>query len=368
MDDREERPDPALVDALVRDLLGTDPLRCGEAHAQLLSLGGFSDPDIRAALARAAQAPEKPSLPSRALPETLRPAAYLPRQNTPRSIGSFRLLECLGRGAFGVVHRAVDLTGETGRDSLCIKTVPQNLGDVPRLPIGADLTSQALGIERQTAQAMTPGPHGLEETAVDAEFASQQLLAECTLLRGLESDLFPEVVASGIWDGEAFYAMELLTGRDLRTHITTGSAATLEARRLFRRLARELSALHERDGTFFHGDLKPENLIVTPTRLRLIDPALRTPAFGVTMTTTLAYNPFARTGPEADTTALAITLLELLTGENPFRGLRRPLAANAAPDLDAYLPRASHSPLVPTLMRWILSPPSFGEFASALAR
>ncbi len=368
MDDREERLDPILIDALIGELLGTDPVRCGEAHAQLLALGGFSHPDIRDALARAAQGPAIAPAPSRALPQAACFAAFLPRTRTPRSIGSFRLGDCVGRGAFGVVHRAEDLTGETGHTSLCIKTIPQSFGDVPRLPSGADLTSQALGVERQVAQAMGQGPNGLEPIAVDAEVASQLLLAECALLRGLESDLFPEVLASGIWDGEAFYAMELLSGRDLRAHLVAGTAGALDARRLFRRLARELSALHERDGAFFHGDLKPENIVVTPTRLRLIDPALRTPIDGVTMTTTLAYNPFARTGPEADTTAMAITLLELLTGENPFRPLQQPLAAGEAPELDAYLPRASRSPLVPTLMRWVLSPPSFAEFATALSR
>lgn len=367
MPDLEER---ALIEALVRDFAGADPARCGEAHAQLLALGGFSRREIRDALERVLGSPPPPRPPP-ALPSP--PARLrLPTPRTLRHIGSFELDECLGQGAFGLVYRARDLD-DNAPQPLCVKVSragPCGAAAVPRLSQAGVITSRGVGPERVLADAFAEGREPIAH--LDDLFATRVIEAEAGFVRDLDSDLFPEIYASGHADGVSYVAMERIDARDLRAHLVAG-LGSLDLKRLFRRLARELAALHDRRPDFFHGDLKPENILVTPTRLRLIDPAFRGgPDDRASSTMTVPYNPLGLTGEAGDAGALVITLLELLTGVQPLKNLARPLTPSDVLDpaahlpLDAWAHHASLDPLVAKLIPFVAHPPTLAELADAL--
>ena len=353
----------ARIEALVQELCGTDPARCGEAHAELLALGGFSRPEIRDALDRATSGTvlrvPPPSRPSRALPGT-RP---------PRVFGTFELGACLGRGGFGLVYRARSLD-EAGEQNLCLKLANAGRAGsraITRLFGRGPVTSEGVGFERVCADALVAQADQLRCGSTSPEDATLILQTEYAWLREIDSDLFPEVVAAGLADGRAYYVMEQLRGRDLRETLREGGAPH-EWKRLVRRLARELASLQARRDDFFHGDLKPENIVVTRERLRLIDPAFRGGAqTPLVATLSVPYNPLGLAGERADTGALAITLLELVTGLQPFLARARVDLAQPLP-LEAYADAASRDPLVRKLVRWVAEPPTYVELAAALER
>lgn len=384
MDDCDaSREELERIEALVWELLGADPARCGEAHAELVALGGFSRPEVRETLDRAVkgvrQLPERrpPGLVAR-LPGPARKPAMLPGSRERRVVGTFELGACLGRGGFGFVYRGRDLSGEITRDNVCVKVANAARSGsrvVTRIHGAGPVTSQGVGSDRVCADGLLDVPGGFRCGSVSAEDAAVVLTHEFSFLREVDSDLFPEVYAAGLWDGVAYYAMELIAARDLRQHILDKTAGDLDWRRLFRRLVRELAALHDRRDDFFHGDLKPENILVTAHRLRLIDPAYRGGRDApLTATLSVPYNPLGLSGERADTGALAITLLELLTGLQPLLSRERVWRPTDGLDLasvlplEVYAPHASVNALVKTLVRWVSEPPSYVEFAAVLER
>jgi len=68
----------------------------------------------------------------------------------------------------------------------------------------------------------------------------------------------------------------------------------------------------------YHGDLKPENLIVKPSgSIVMIDPAMRSSEKEV-ITTTPHYNPLLLRNSKADVMGIGVMLYEILTGVLPF--------------------------------------------------
>ena len=86
----------------------------------------------------------------------------------------------------------------------------------------------------------------------------------------------------------------------------------------------------------YHGDLKPENVIVKPSgSVVLVDPAMRAGERGV-ITTTPHYNPFLLRESKADVMGIGVMLYEILlplVSRIPFDDVRAedpPAASRAA--------------------------------------
>src|SRR5690606_24487524 len=86
----------------------------------------------------------------------------------------------------------------------------------------------------------------------------------------------------------------------------------------FLSIVRALIELAQKGQLEYHGDLKPENIVVKPSgKVVLLDPGMRRQSNGA-VTTTPHYNPLLLTDGKADVMAIGIMIYEILTGTLPF--------------------------------------------------
>ncbi|MCA9658164.1 MAG: protein kinase [Myxococcales bacterium] len=173
------------------------------------------------------------------------------------TIGRFVLLERLGGGGMGVVHRARD----------------------PEL-------------DREVAIKI------LRPESSESEAARARLLREAQAMARLSHPNVITVYESGTFEGLVYIAMELVEGVDLRERCAK-AATWREVAELYRDAARGLAAAHAVG--LIHRDFKPENVMVGDDgRVRVLD-------FG------LARGDEARAAAAIADSGAAITLPEVIT-------------------------------------------------------
>lgn len=169
--------------------------------------------------------------------------------------------------------------------------------------------------------------------------ARNRLLAEARSASGLNHPNICTIYEVGDVGGVPFIAMELVVGQPLSSLLATHGRSTHHARRLGLQVVAALAHAHERG--IVHGDLKPQNVLVTPAgTIKLLDFGLaRTldPASLESITQagttrvpdeiagTLPYmSPETLRGaplrPAADVWALGVLLYEMAAGGRPFSG------------------------------------------------
>ncbi len=150
-------------------------------------------------------------------------------------------------------------------------------------------------------------------------------------------------------NGTAYYAMEFLEGRDLKSVLKTGGRMSWEQLSVYvRMILRALNALHAR--SLIHRDISPDNIFLTVDgRAKLIDfGSLRSYNSGRGLTTILKqqfapyeqYRTNGKQGPWTDIYSLSITMYYALSG----------LLAPKAPDRvleDRAVPIAEQVPNLP---------------------
>lgn len=137
---------------------------------------------------------------------------------------------------------------------------------------------------------------------------SQILEAEIAVLKAGRDPALPRVIASGILVDRTYVIMEEVPGRTLRDCMDRREPPPFE---WFLLLGQTLSRLQKSGRLPFHGDLKPENVIVTPEGgVVLLDPTSGiSPEMG--RVTTPRYYPLLT--PD-DRPAFALMLIEAMTG------------------------------------------------------
>ena len=209
-------------------------------------------------------------------------------------IGPYLLVEKIGQGGMGVVYRARRDDGEFQRE-VAIKLVGGRLF----------------------------GPE-----------AERRFIAERRILALLDHPNIVHMIDGGVWNGQRYLVMELVSGKPVTEHCAALPLA--ERLRVFQEICAAVQYAHQH--LVIHRDLKPRNILVTAEgEVKLLD-------FGIARlleegadadTAASGFHPMTLScaSPEqvreerltvaTDVYALGLLLYELLSGTNPQSGGRR---------------------------------------------
>ena len=236
----------------------------------------------------------------------------------PRSLGDYELLEEIARGGMGVVFRA--------RQKSLDRIVAL------KLVIGGPVASAA---------------------------ALQRFQAEAQTAAGLQHPNIVAIHEVGEHEGQAYFSMDYIEGRDLAQVLRDGPLPPRQAAGYVKAIAEAIEYAHQRG--VLHRDLKPSNVLIDPfDRPRITDfglakrlsgdseltvsgQVLGSPNF---MAPEQAQGASDELGPWSDVYSIGALLYHLITGRPPFQAatltevLRQVVAnAPAAPRLlNASLP------------------------------
>lgn len=230
-------------------------------------------------------------------------------------VQGYRILRFLGRGGFASVFLAQQ---EATGNKVALKVGASTGGgrQVTRLlEVTARRTPEGISPDELPAEAVFFEPAGARVDLLDEREVQRLLRAEGELLASCPHENIVAVHDRLDVDGNPVLVLEYVRGKTLREKIRGLEGIHLN---WFLAIARALSALQQAGTLPFHGDLKPENIVVKPSgKVVLLDPALRCPDRRV-VTTTLHYNPLLLADSKADVMAIGIMIYEILTGTLPF--------------------------------------------------
>jgi serine/threonine-protein kinase len=209
------------------------------------------------------------------------------------SIGRYKVLGVLGKGAMGVVYKAIDPMIDR---EVAIKTIKLSLSE--------------------------------EELALyEARFAQ-----EIKTVGKLNHPHIVPIYDVGRTDQFAYMAMEFIDGRELKAYMTLGKPMDVSiAIDLIAQVADGLAFAHARE--IVHRDVKPSNVMIAETDEGLVAKVMdfgiaRAPSSSVkTMTGMILGSPRymspeqvvgKKIGPQSDIFSLGVVLYEMLTGTAPF--------------------------------------------------
>lgn len=227
---------------------------------------------------------------------------------------SYRVHKFLGRGGFAYVYLAEDSQG---------RKVALKMGDVAGggryvtrfIEITDERSQEWISPDEAPGEAVFFRPDGVRIDFLDMHEIDALIRSEAKLLCDTRHANLVKVRELLEIEGRPVVVMDYVRGKTLREKIRA-----LEGIRLnwFLAIVRALQTLRETTGFEYHGDLKPENVIIKPSGTAvMIDPALRTDK-DVLISTTPHYNPLLLRNPKADVMGIGIMLYEILTGTLPF--------------------------------------------------
>ncbi|MCS6964434.1 MAG: protein kinase [Thermoflexus sp.] len=220
--------------------------------------------------------------------------------------GRYRILGTLGRGGFAVVYRAFDTVLQR---AVAIKVLRNDRLQDPAL--------------------------------------RQRLEAEARLLANLSHPNLVTIYDFGWEGGQPYFVMEYVDGWDLKTLIRHAAPLTVErALELFLQICAGVGHAHR--NSIVHGDLKPQNILVSRTgEVKVVDFGIAATLWSrdpdrTTWATPQYLSPEQAAGhpptPASDVYSLGLILYEMLTGRLPFE------ASTPTELLRAHLTQAPPSP------------------------
>jgi serine/threonine-protein kinase len=209
-----------------------------------------------------------------------------------------------------------------------------------RFTIESELGTGGMGRVYRAHDPTLNRPVAIKILRDDGAAARDRLLAEARSASALNHPNICTIYEIGDVGGVPFIAMELITGQALSSLIPVGGLSTDIVTRIGLEIAAALAHAHERGVA--HGDLKPQNVIVTGSgSVKLLDFGLARTVDPVSLESitragtapvvdeiagTLPYMaPETLRGvarkPPADVWALGVLLYEMAAGRRPFAGL-----------------------------------------------
>jgi serine/threonine protein kinase len=230
-------------------------------------------------------------------------------------VQGYRITRFLGRGGFTSVFLAQH---EESGNKVALKVGNAAGGgrQVTRLlEVTARRTPEGISPDELPAEAVFFEAQGVRIDLFDESEVRQMLIAEGDLLAGCQHENLVTLLDRLVIDGNPVLVLDYVRGKTLREKIRSLEGIHLN---WFLALVRALIALKDQGVLAYHGDLKPENVIVKPSgKVVMIDPALRGKEQRV-VTTTPHYNPLLLADSKADVMAIGIMIYEILTGTLPF--------------------------------------------------
>lgn len=176
-------------------------------------------------------------------------------------------------------------------------------------------TAEGISPDELPAEAVFFEPNGVRIDLFDESEVNNLLRAEGELLAGCHHENLVPLLDRLDVDGNPVLVLEYVRGKTLREKIRSLEGIHLN---WFLAIVRSLLTLQQTGQLAWHGDLKPENIVVKPSgKVVMLDPAMRTDE-GKVVTTTPHYNPLLLTDSKADVMAIGIMIYEILTGTLPF--------------------------------------------------
>ncbi len=180
----------------------------------------------------------------------------------------------------------------------------------------------------------------------------QRFLREAEAAANLQHPNIVAIHEVGEHDGQNYFSMDYVEGRDLGTIVSEGALPIQRAARYVKIIAEAIHFAHQR-GTL-HRDLKPQNVLIdTADQPRITDFGLakfvehdsRLTQSGAVMGSPSYMPPeqasgrHDQVGPHSDVYAIGAILYELLTGRPPFRGMTAMATMRQVMESDPVAPR-----------------------------
>ena len=230
-------------------------------------------------------------------------------------VGDYRITRFLGRGGFSYVYLAEER--ESG-DKVALKFGNSAGGGhyVTRLlEVTTKRTIDGISPDETPGEAVFFHTGGVRVDFLDREEIDRLIREEGSLLKAVVSPNLVKVRRVFEFEGRPVLALEYVRGKTLREKIRNLEGIHLN---WFLAAVRALQALRGEGTLEFHGDLKPENIVIKPSgKVMLIDPAYRN-GDSDAFSTTPYYNPLILKESKADVMAIGIMIYEILTGMLPF--------------------------------------------------